>query len=312
MATMVLRVRAGRQARAAPSRSSGLNGGTDRAPLDRASRERADLLRQLVRPVQGRDAQGGCVSSHHTTRVRSMCSASTRTTSARAAEAMVKKRRRHRSRRLRPQRHGHARRSSVSTTVPESVFVNAKGVVTSVYFGAIPKKKSRRRASRRCKSPSRSETSARRAAARRRPRCRATASRRRVGASPLPEHAVQRPAAIAPEGSATTTRRMTRGQRGHRHDDAREQQQDEVETVARREIDLGAQLPASASPMPAQPSRAEDQQRRSPRVAPAHAAARAATRTRRRRPRRPRPGCASVTRTPAILAPIESTRGRAA
>ena len=86
---------------------------------------------------------------------------------------------------------------------PETVFVNAQGVVKEVTSARF-----RRRelvaASRCLRAASRSETSAPRAAARRPPRARGRSSQLSVGASPRPRTR-WRPSAMAPDGSAMTT-----------------------------------------------------------------------------------------------------------
>ena len=169
-----------------------------------------------------------------------------------------------------------------------------------VYFGAIPE---RVLASgiKMLKSLVEAEGARREQQVRRAPRSRATSSPRSSGAPPWPSTRCSA-SAIAPDGRAMTTWRSARRQRGERNHDPREQQQDNVEAVARGEVDLGAQASRQREPDAGGADRSEQQGARRPRAR--RASCRRGARQGAARPRvMTTTWMISVTRTPAIFAP---------
>ena len=124
--------------------------------------------------------------------------------------------------------------------MPETVFVNAQGVVTEVYFGAIPNARLSPGVAALNVRVSRSEkvraaTSG--ATKAHSPRASQSAP---VGAVPWPSTRCS-PSAIAPEGSAMATRWMAAGNDVSGTTMPEKQQQHQVEAVAGGEVDFGAQ-----------------------------------------------------------------------
>ncbi len=146
-------------------------------------------------------------------------------------------------------------------TLPETVFLTSKGIVKQVYFGAIPKdvlvQGHRVVASRElveaegaCRDERRDE--------------RPGAQHDPVGSGryeTLTQHAVQS-FGHGPRGQCDGDSTDEDRQRRQRYDDAREQQEHQIQTVARGEIDLRAESPGERQSDAGAPGRTEHQERR--------------------------------------------------